>query len=65
MLEYMNNEELLEQLKHVIREEIKASEERLTKKIEASQKDTIHVLSEVIHTGYNIQRSAFVPLKSS
>ncbi len=65
----MTNEELFERLKHVIKEEviasesrvksvlrqeIKASEERLTRKIEASQEDTIHVLSEVIHTGYNM-----------
>ena len=57
----MNTDELLGKIRAIIREEtvskeeFRASEERLTKKIEASQEDTIEVLSEVIHTGYNMQ----------
>jgi hypothetical protein len=65
----MNNDELFERLKNVIKEEvtasenrvksdlrqeIQASEERLTQKIAASQEETIDVLSAVIHTGYNM-----------
>jgi hypothetical protein len=55
-----DNDQLLEKIRAIIREEtvskeeFRASEERLTKKIEASQEDTIEVLSEVIHTGYNM-----------
>lgn len=64
----MNNDELFERLKQVIKEEvtasenrvksdlrqeIQASEERLIQKIAASQEETIDVLSEVIHTGFN------------
>ena len=74
----MNNEELLEQLKHVIREEvttsenrvksdlrqeIQASEERLTQKIAASQEDTIDTLSEVIHKGFNIHEERIATLE--
>jgi hypothetical protein len=41
-------------VKSELRQEIIASEERLTQKIEASQEETIDVLSEVIHTRYNM-----------
>lgn len=37
-----------------LRQEIKASEERLTQKIAASQEDIIHVLSAIIHKGFNM-----------
>ena len=65
----MTNEELLEQIERVVEakleaerehtrklvhEEVAAAEKRLTQKIAASQEDTIHVLSEVLHTGYNM-----------
>ena len=55
----MTTEEL-EKIRKIIREEtvskeeLKATEERLTKKIEDSQEATIDVLSEVIHTGFNM-----------
>lgn len=55
----MTNEEL-EQIRKIIREEtvskddLKAAEERLTQKIDASQEDTINVLRELIHTGYKM-----------
>jgi hypothetical protein len=42
-------------VKSELRQEMIASEERLTKKIEASQEETIDVLSEVIHKGFNMQ----------
>ncbi len=55
---------LLEQIRKVVREEIEASEKRVTDKIvtveqrlintiDESQEDTIKVLSDVIHEGYN------------
>ncbi len=55
----MTTEEL-EQIRKIIREEtvspndLKAAEERLTKKIDASQEDTINVLKELIHTEYEM-----------
>jgi type II secretory pathway component PulL len=55
----MTTEEL-EQIRKIIREEtvspndLKAAEERLTQKIDASQEDTINVLRELIQTGYEM-----------
>ena len=52
----MTTEEL-EQIRKIIREEtvskedLKATEGRLTQKIDDSQEDTIEVLKELIHTG--------------
>ncbi len=43
-----------EHTRKIIHEEVAAAKIRLTQKIAASQEDTIHVLSEVIHTGYNM-----------
>ncbi len=74
----MNNDELFERLKNVIKEvviasesrvkselsqEIKASEERLTQKIEASQEETIDVLSEIIHKGFNMHEERIATLE--
>lgn len=65
----MTNEELLEKMRGIVREEvtasenrvkselrqeIKASEERVVQKIDRSQEDTIEVLKELIHTGYEM-----------
>ncbi len=63
----MNTDELLEKIRAITKEEtvskdelnaarheLKASEERLIKKIEDTQEDTINVLSKLIHTGYNM-----------
>jgi hypothetical protein len=66
-----DNDQLLEKIRAIIREEtvskeeFRASEERLTKKIEASQEDTIEVLSELSIPDITCMRSASVPLKSS
>ena len=55
----MTTEEL-DQIRKIIREEtvskeeLKATEERLSKKIADSQEDTITVLKELIHTGYEM-----------
>jgi len=43
-----------EHTRTMVREEIKTSEERLMKKIADSQEDTIAVLKELIHTGYEM-----------
>ncbi len=60
----MNTDELLEKIRVIIKEETvskdelkaerKASVERLIKKIEDTQEDTINVLSKLINTGYNM-----------
>jgi len=65
----MNTVELLEKMRGIVREEvtasesrvkselrqeIKASEERVVQKIDSSQEDTIEVLKELIHTGYEM-----------
>jgi hypothetical protein len=41
-----------EQTKTIIREEVEASEKRVIQKIDDSQKDTIEVLSALIHEGH-------------
>jgi hypothetical protein len=53
-----NNKKLLTAVDKSIEKEIQASEERLTeklgKRIDDSQKDTIDTLSELMHSGYGL-----------
>lgn len=64
----MTTEEL-EQIRKIIREEtvskedLKATEERLTQKIVEAQEETIDTLSEVIHTGFNMHEERIEALE--
>ena len=49
-----NNQTLLTAVDEKIQGSEKRIKEELEQKIDASQKDTIEVLSELIHTGYNL-----------
>jgi hypothetical protein len=52
-----------ERLTTKIRDEIRASEERLTKKMESELEETIEVLKEFIHTGYNMHEERIKQLE--
>jgi len=53
----------LEQIGKVVEEKIKTSEERVTKKIDDSQKDTIETLSELIHAGHALHEKRIKELE--
>ena len=50
-------------VKSDLKQELKASEERLTQKIDDSQEDTINVLRELIHTGYEMHEERIAALE--
>lgn len=51
-------------LRTEFKKEIKASEKRLEKKIDASQEDTINILTDVIETGYNMHDKRIAIIES-
>lgn len=47
-------QELKIEFRKELKKELKKFEEKLTEKIDLSQKDTIEVLTALIHSGYNL-----------